>query len=302
MLKKIALFTTLAGTLLAGTLQGETLRYAGSDFLAGQTETALKEELAKIDPKKTLSGELHGSKIALEKLREGKVDFALLMVQDPNSIPELKNKTWRANALAYQVVYVVVPRANPTEELSLFQLRGIFSNFSEMPLKTWDEITPKIPGSPKIQGIISAPNDSASTVAFQSLVFPRATYSSEVRKTADDDGAIRALMNTAGGIALVSAPPKSQPSLKMLAVSSANKKGETQTAYQPILSNIYNRDYPLTMQFFIVYPQKNREKLIPVIKTILSDAFAKSLEKATFTPIPKNIREMLKKNIDENKK
>lgn len=302
MLKKLTSFTVLAGTLLASSLQAATLHYAGSDFLAGKAEDALKACVTKISPNTTLTGDLFGSKIALEQLREGKIDFALLMLQDPMSVPELKDKTWRANALGYQVAYLVVPRSNPTEELSLFQLRGIFANFSEAPLKTWNQISPKITGTPKIQPIVSAPNDSASSVAVQSLVFPRADYHPDVRKTANDDNTVRALMNTANGIAIVSAPPQNQPSLKTLAVSPANQKGETGTAYQPIASNIYNRDYPLAIQFFVVYPQKNREKILPVLQTILSDEFAKSLEKATLTPLPKNIREMLKKNIDEKGK
>ena len=52
----------------------------------------------------------------------------------------------------------------------------------------------------------------------------------------------------------------------------------------------------------LVYPAEKREKIIPVIRTILSEPFAKSLEKTTLMPLPKNIREMLKKNIDESKK
>lgn len=302
MLKKIILSAVSAGTLFAGTLFAEELKYAGSDFLSGKTEAALKQGLAQIAPKTTLSGELIGSKIALEKLRKNEIDFALLMIQDPDAIPELKEKKWRANTVAYQVSYLVVPLSNPAEEISIFQLRGIFADFAETPLKTWNQVSAAVTGTPKIQCIVSAPEESAAVVAFQSLVFPRAGYNPEVRKTADNEDAIRALLNTTNGIALVSAPPKGQPSLKMLAVSPANKKDQTATAYQPLRENIYNRDYPLAVQFFLVYPQENRSKILPVLKTVLSDAFAKSLEEATLTPIPKNIRELLKKNIDETQK
>lgn len=295
MLKKIILSVFTAGTLFAGTLFAEELKYAGSDFLSGKTENALKAGIEKIAPGTTLSGELLGSKIALEKLRQNEIDFALLMIQNPDTIPELKEKKWRANTVAYQVSYLVVPLSNPTEELSIFQLRGMFANFAEIPVKTWNQVSGAVTGTPKVQCIVSDPEESAAAVAFQSLVFPRAGYNPEIRKTANNEDAVRALLNTTNGIALVSAPPKGQPSLKTLAVSPADKKGQNATAYQPLPENIYNRDYPLAVQFFLVYPKENRSKILPVLKTILSDPFARSLEEATLTPIPKNIRTMLKK-------
>lgn len=302
MLKKITLIAAFAGTLFAGTLHAETLKYAGSDFLVGTAETVLKKELEKSDAKIELEGELLGSKVALDQLRRGEIDFAMVMVADTDAIPEFKDKTWRANAIGYQVSYLVVPQSNPVEELSLFQLRGIFANFSESPLESWNEVSDKVTGTPKIQTILSTANDNAGGVTFQSLVFPRAGFNKNIRKIKTDDDAIRAVLNTNNAIALTASPPLGQPSLKTLAISPANKKGEKGTAYSPVPANIYNRDYPLSVQFLLVYPAKKREKLVPVLQTVLSEPFAKALEKAALMPIPKNIREMLKKNIDESKK
>lgn len=301
MLKKITLIAALAGAFFSGTLHAEALKYAGSDFLAGSAETVLKEELKK-SAALQLQGELLGSKVALEQLRKGEIDFAMIMLADADSIPEFKDKTWRANALGYQVCYLVVPQSNPVEELSIFQLRGIFANFSESPLNTWNEISDKVTGSPKIHRVVSTENDNAGGVIFQSLVFPRAGFNKDLRKTATDEDAIRAVLNTSNAIALTASPPVGQPTLKTLAISPANKKDETNTAYSPTPANIYNRDYPLSVQFMLVYPTGKREKMIPVIKTILSDPFAKALEKTALTPLPKNIRDMLKKNIDDPKK
>lgn len=302
MFKKITLITAAAGLFLAGSLHAATLKYAGSDFLAGNAESVFKEELQKIDERLVLKGELLGTKVALEQLRKGEIDFAMIMTADRNAIPEFKDKTWRANALAYQVAYLVVPHSNPVEELSLFQLRGIFANFSENPLNSWNEISNKVTGTPRIQRIVSTENDNACGVIFQSLVFPRAGFNKDTRKTANDEDAIRAVLNTGNGIALTATPPTGQTSLKTLSISPANKKGETGTAYSPIPANIYNQDYPLSVQFLLVYPSENREKLLPVIRTVLSDPFAKALEKAALMPIPKNIRNSLKKNIDEMQK
>lgn len=302
MLKKITLLTALAGTLFAGTLHAETLKYAGSDFLAGTAETVLREELKKSATPTTIEGELLGSKVALDQLRKGEIDFAIVMLADSNSIPEFKDKTWRANAIGYQVSYLIVPQSNPVEELSLFQLRGIFANFSEEPLNSWNEISDKVTGTPKIQRILSTENDNAGGVTFQSLVFPRAGFNKDIRKTDSDEDAVRAVLNTGNAIALTASPPIGQPSLKTLAISPANKKGEKSTAYSPVPANIYNHDYPLSVQFLLVYPAEKREKIVPVIRTILSEPFAKALEKAALMPIPKNIREMLKKNIDAPEK
>lgn len=302
MVKKLTFIAALAGTFFTGTLGAETLKYAGSDFLAGNAENVLKEELKQSDSAIELEGELLGSKVALEQLRKGEIDFAMIMLSDPESIPEFKNKTWRANALGYQVCYLIVPQSNPVEELSIFQLRGIFANFSEVPLNSWNEISDKITGTPKIHRIISTGNDNAGSVIFQSLVFPRAGFNKDLRKTASDEDAVRAVLNTGNAVALTATPPIGQPSLKTLAISPANKKDEKSTAYSPIPANIYNHDYPLSVQFMLIYPAEKRESMVPVIKTILSDPFAKALEKAALTPIPKNIREMLKKSIDVSKK
>lgn len=302
MFKKITLITTLAGILFAGTLPAETLKYAGSDFLAGSAEKVFREELEKNVPGLKLQGELLGSKVALEQLRKGEIDFAMIMLADPEAVPELKNKTWRANALAYQVAYLIAPQSNPVEELSIFQLRGIFANFSEAPLNNWNEVSNAVTGASKIQRIVSMANDNACGVTFQSLVFPRAGFNKDLRKTQNDEDAIRAVLNTSNAIALTASPPKNQPSLKLLSISPANKKDEKATAYKPIAANIYNRDYPLSVQFLLVYPAEKREKIIPAIRVILSEPFAKSLENASLMPIPKNIRESLKKNIDEPEK
>lgn len=295
MLKKITFLTSVAGMLFTGLLSADPIKYAGSDFLAGNTETVFKNELKKNDPALRIEGELLGSKIALEQLRKGEIDFAMIMQSDAKSLPEIQSKAWKATALAYQVAYLVVPQSNPVEELSVFSLRGIFANFSESPLNSWNEISDKITGSSKIQRIVSQENESAGSVIFQSLVFPRAGYNKDLRKVATDEDAIRAVLNTSNAIAITSSPPKGQPSLKVLSVSPANKKGETGTAYSPVPANIYNRDYPLSVQFLLVYPAEKRKTLIPVIRTALSESFSKALEEASLMPIPKNIREAMKK-------
>ena len=141
MKKRIRQTTTLAlalaGTLFAGALRAETLRYAGSDFLAGKTEAELAAEVRKNAPGTELRGELIGSMTALDELRAGKIDFALLLLKNPAEIPEIKSGKWRARTVAYHVSYIVAPQSNPVEELSLFQLRGIFADFAEKPLASW---------------------------------------------------------------------------------------------------------------------------------------------------------------------
>lgn len=306
MKKRIRQTTTLAlalaGTLFAGALRAETLRYAGSDFLAGKTEAELAAEVRKNAPGTEIRGELIGSMTALDELRAGKIDFALLLLKNPDEIPEIKSGKWRARTVAYHVSYIVAPQSNPVEELSLFQLRGIFADFAEKPLASWSEVPGAGAFSAKIDRVVSTQNDNFALATFQSLVFPRTRFNAALRKTKTDEDALRAVSNSGGAIALVSAPPTGRPDLKTLAVSPADAAGKSATAYRPIPSNIYNRDYPLSIQFFVVYPAENAEKVAPVLETAFSDAFAESLEKSSLMPVPKNIRKMFKKNVDGNGK
>ncbi len=274
------------------------IRFVGSDFFAGNLEKFLKE-FAENEGEIEVESELLGSGLALKKLRANAADFAIVMSKnDPKiAFPEVAAGTWRAVPIAYQVLYVAVPKSNSIEEISFYELRGIFARYAEEHLTAWKN------KSAKIFPILGSRTDSAANAFFQALVFPKSPFLSGIRTAGSDGNALLEATSSHEAIAVVSSPVTAKfPSMKTLAVSEANSEAEKKTAYSPSAANIYNRDYPLSVSFYIVYPSENREKIVPVLTAIFSNEFAEKIDAENLISVPENIRGYIKKSVDALKK
>ncbi len=289
--------TALAAEAAAGNNAAATttIKYAGSDFLSGDIENALKENVAKAANAPALEGEMIGSKSAVTQLRAGECDFVLVMEKgDPKSLfAELAEGKWRAIPIAYLVSYVAVPRSNGVNEVSFYELRGIFARYAENHITKWENT------GVKIYPILGSRTDSTANSFFQAIVFPQSPFLAQIRNTENDEGALQEASSSHEAIVVVSAPIASKfPTLKTLSVSEAQSPDEKKTAYSPTPANIYNRDYPLSVPFYVVYPVEKRAKIIPVLRAVFSNEFASTLQAQNLVPVPENIRENLKKSID----
>lgn len=294
-------FGAFAALLFAGAaaVPAEPLRYAGSDFLAGAPEKAFAAGLEKIAGEKP-EAELRGSIAGEAALRAGKADFAALMLPgNGENVPEIRDGTWKAVPLAYQVAYVVVAAANPANEITFDQLASVFGNFAQKTAEKWEDLG--------VEGFSSAlqpcVGDSSRTNVvsyFQRKALPRYALRASVRELVSDDAVYKEIVNNLGTIAVVgSAVPAGIP-VKALAVADTRDDANA-TPYSPSFANVYNRDYPLAVPLCIVYPAKNRLQLKAALSFLYSQEMADALAGAGFLPLERRVREQFQKGIDNIK-
>lgn len=277
----------------------EPLRYSGSDFLSKGPEDALNAAIEKQFGEKPVS-KLRGSIAGEKELRNGEADFAILFLPTGGkNLPEVQKNEWRVIPLGYQVAYVAVAAANPLSEISFKQLSSVFGALDANPAKSWADVG----ASGFNSSLIPCIGDPARTNAvsfFQHRVLPKSSLVNSAREFLTDAAAFKEIVNNPGAIAIVGSPAPADAPVKMLAVSSA-QENEQSAAYAPIFTNIYNRDYPLSIPLYVVYPAKNRLTLKPVLTYLYSQEMADSLEEVGFLPLDPNLRKQFQKGIDNIK-
>lgn len=297
-LKKTLLTSAL---LLSGVALGfaAPLRYSGSDFLADAPEKALNAAIEKHLGEKPIS-KLRGSISGEKELRNGEADFALLFLPSGGkNLPEVKQNEWRVIPLGYQVAYVAVAAANPLTEISFKQLSSVFGALDANPAKNWDDVGADGFNSALIP-CVGDPSRTNAVSFFQHLVLPKSSLGNSVRSFLTDADAFKEIVNNPGAIAIVGSPLPPEAPLKLLSVSSAQDNTPS-AAYSPIFTNIYNRDYPLSIPLYIVYPVKNRLLLKPILSYLYSQEMAEKLSESGFLPLDYNLRKQFQKGIDNIK-
>lgn len=288
----------VAAAVFAGTLIAVSapLRYSGSDFLTGTPEKTLNAAIVSItgeEPQSRLRGSISGEK----ELRLGEADFAMLIMPGAGkNHPLVKKGEWRVVPLAYQVAYVVVASANPSDSISFESLASVFGSFAKKTAEKWEDIG--VPGySSALLPYVGDISRTDAVTFFQNKVLPKYNLRPGVRTMATDDLVFKEIVNNPGAIAIVGSPVPAGIPVKTLAVANTHDNADA-TPYSPSFTNIYNGDYPLTIPLFVVYPAKKRLELKPVLSFLYSDAMAKSLSDSGFLPLEANVREQFQKGID----
>ncbi|MCR5183545.1 MAG: substrate-binding domain-containing protein [Opitutales bacterium] len=275
----------------------------GSDFWAGAIETAFAEQVWDACPRYNLKSELRGSRWAMNQLRSGKCDFVIALLPDKKTVPEIVSGAWKAIPVAYQTAVVVVAKSNTLDQISFYQLNGIFSRYPKERIDRWNQLASDFDGLTQIRRLINLEQGSSTAAFFQSKIsVNNLPLVSEVEKYYGNDATLREV--NYHSIAIV--PSFNQlkyPGLKTLAVSAAMSKDEPATAYAPSLGNIAHGDYPLAVPFYFVYPADKRETILPILSVAVSDKFSKVVESHGYAVPPKNqrlaIQNQIQKYFDE---
>lgn len=295
----------LAGTL---TLFSEPIRYCGSDFLSGDTETVLNANIESetgTAPESSLLGSISG----IESLREGKADFALLILTERGrELPEVRDGKWKAFPLGFQAAYVAVASSNPANSIKFSQLASIFGNYAKNQISSWEEAG--VPGfGSAMTPCVGSQSATDAVSFFQKKVIPNFALRPTVHTYVNDEAVYREFLNSPGMIAIVGSPVPAGVPVKFLAVADdedmmgtgANARGRTATAYSPSFDNIYNADYPLTIPLCVVYPAEKRAAIKPALAFLYSQQMGELLSAAGFVPLDRHRREQFQKGIDNIK-
>jgi phosphate transport system substrate-binding protein len=258
------------------------VRLSGSDLL----RPALVKTLSGValGPDRVLRLELDGSRQAMEAMRAGRADIAVVAFAPDEVLPEGE---FRLIPLAYQVVTFAVNDANPVRQASYAQLGGIWGEKEPLRFRQWGDLgaTGVWALKPISLNMVDAPESLAGDVfrytvltnpSFSTTVFKLPTVDELRLKVLIDDNCIGmfpgVLHDTAGlHVLLVSRDAKDVP-------------------FGPTPENIHSGDYPIRLPFYIAFDASRAQRLGAVLEALLGDEVAAALDGAGFVAVPANAR------------
>lgn len=273
-----------AGVLVVGlSAQGLTaadVRLTISDLVADAVLPVLREaaqaEGISLDMRSL------GSLPAITEMRNEEIDLAVLA--HPLSAGEL-DSSLVVVPLAYELVFVVAHSRNPINDLNLRQLAGIFGSGEELNLTQWIElgvtdlagrsINPAVLSDPSSMTMELFRNSSLAGRQFRSTVnmLPHNTFEPFL----------------AGDPSTIGLSSRAPGDSRLKVVSVAQRQGAP--AFRPNAENAFFEDYPLRLPFVIVFPERARDRVMPIVSILLDDAVAAALESIHKVALPDGARQ-----------
>lgn len=225
-----------------------------------------------------------GSRPGLEQLKTGRADLALLTLP-PTDEPEAA--VFASIRLAWHRVVVIVPAAIPLERVTFSELVAIFGAGVPVSHNRWSDLglTGEWAGSP-ITPLAPAARIWLTSESFRHAVLGHGALKSQVGRYDSAADLLRRLAGDSRAIALAPSLPPGATGLRLLPV--ALRSGDP--AFSPTPENLHSGDYPLRLPLSIVFRREATAKLLPVLRWLLSDAAAATLERAELVPVPASLR------------
>jgi len=268
--------------ILIPSAHAQEIRIAASDLLANFIEMPLQEYAS--DREVDINIDSIGSLPALDQLRANEIDLAVIAVPENEEVPR---EDFSVYPFAYDVAIVVVNENNPINEISLSQLGGIFGNEEEFNYNSWGDLGLSGWSNRNIKPLSGTAEDSIGLELFKYSVFKRGSMKSGVAMVNASE--IERLLNAdAASIGILSRAPTNQ-GLKVLMVSPDSDS----PAFGPTSENVHFGDYPIRLSFYIVYKQRDEDRLEPVIGQLFGDKVASELENSNLVALPETVRRKL---------
>ena len=282
------IFLLLPLSLIAN-VQAEEVRLAVSDLLADYILAPLKVYGTENDT--TFVVDSIGSLPALDRLRSGEIDLAIVAVPEGDELPR---DEFNIYPFAYDVAVIVVNDSNPIDEISVARLGGIFGSNEELNLNTWGELGLSGWGSRNIKALAGTNDKSIALELFKHSIFKGGGLKPNVSIVKDTE--IEDLIGSdVASIAILSRMPENS-NIKVLMVSSG---GDTYApAVGPTDDNVHYGDYPIRLPFYILYNARDDVKVRSTIRELLNDEVATSLRANDFIALPDTLRRKFLIDLD----
>lgn len=274
-------------TLFVYSLQAQEIRIAASDLLSEFIKAPLKAYAEEYDLNLVI--ESIGSLPALDKLRSNEIDLAILAVPEENPLPRAEFKIF---PFAYAASVIVVNQANPTQDISIDQLGGIFGSREELRVNTWGDLGFSGLSGRNINPLVISSEYSISQELFKNKVLEGSFLNPSVVACSESEIDYLISLNVAS-IAVTSRISNSM-SLKTLMLS----KDSDSPAFGPTPNNIHYGDYSLRLPFYITFNQRDETKLKSLIRELFGDELASCLTDNGLFSLPENIRRRLIMDLD----
>lgn len=271
--------------------QADEIRIAASDLLADYITEPLNAHAEEHDI--SFKIDKIGSLPALDRLRSDEIDLAIIAVPEGNEVPD---QEFRVYPFAYDVAVVIVNESNPIDEVSLSQLGGVFGTNEELSFNTWGDMGLSGWGGRNIKPLSGTGEDSIALELFKYSVFKGGSMKPGVAMVKDSE-VVDLVSDDAASIAILSQIPNGEgQGVKVLMVSS--NEDFNSTAFGPSDDNVHYGDYPIRLSFYIVYNQRDEEKLREVVRVLWDDEVAASLRENHLLSLPDTVRRKLLIDLD----
>ncbi|MDX2111412.1 MAG: substrate-binding domain-containing protein [Verrucomicrobiota bacterium] len=226
-----------------------------------------------------------GTTSSRKALQEGKASIAIIALPEGAKLPEGYSQL----PFAAQVVQVVVNSENPITEIRVEQLAAIFGIAGQKNFKQWSDMGLSGQWGSRSINLYAVRNDrSLALEIFKSSVLREFPVKPAVVYRADPKAVMTRIADDVSAIGLLPAMPLAGR-VKSLAISTAVGE-EFAPAYAPSAESVDFGDYPLTLNFVIVYNKADVKALKPILQFLLTDGVAEALEKADFLASPRKTR------------
>ena len=221
------------------------IKMAGSTTLAPMA-TVWAEAYAKIAPGVSISVSAGGSGGGITELTEGRIDICNssrpMKDEEKKKIKDKHGKDAVEIAVAYDALAVFVAKSNPINEISIEQLKEIYSEGST--IKTWDQVAPG--GLTTELTVLGRESNSGTGEYFSEAVLGKGGKSrAKISEMNSSQAVIDTLKTTVNGIAYDGIAFKTDD---VKALSLSKKKGEP--AVVPSPDDARSGKYPLARKLF----------------------------------------------------
>jgi len=261
----------------------QTLTLSGTDFFKGDIAKSMEAAGASHGLKATWSGSFQ----ALQALRSGKVDLAVLTSPSPEELPDVPGM--RRMPIAYRLCRVVVAKDNPVNSISYKQLRAIYGSRASQRLENWKDVLGTNTGTSgwanrAIEPMIPIAYTSFSREIFLHNALRDDRLHPSVKVFSNEKALQNAFAANSGAIAILSGLAVEEFS-KPIPVSKEDGQSFTATP-----ENLYFGDYPLYMPFSLYFPEIRTKELLPLIEAFYSQEVSQAIFQNGLAPVPDAFR------------
>ncbi len=261
------------------------VRIAGSDILGPVLEAKIAE-LAK--PNKIgFKCDFSGSVSAQKAVADGSADIAIAAV--PLGMETKAPKDALMLPLAFHASLVAVNEANPVNEISIPQLRGLYSENAVERLESWSQLGVKGMNPEKVVAVSTGFSDGLVVELFKYGALGGSSFGSWVDVMDKKRDIFETLRNNNSAMAVVG-KLRGERGIKVLAVS-VPKNGKNY-AFFPDADSFINSDYPLVLPFYVFLKRGAAANVREMARLLLGDETAAFLDASDlYYSVPKKTRE-----------
>ena len=224
-----------------------------------------------------------GSGVGIAALIKGTVDIAnASRNMKPSEIEQAKKNTGKEPKeviIGYDALAIYVHKDNPLNEITVEQLREIYSEGGK--IRKWSELGVKIPGATSDDIVLVSRQSSSGTYEFfREHILNNRDFRLGSRDMNGSKEVVELVSNTPTAIGY-SGMGYATPRVKMLKV--AQKEGEL--AFAPTVENVHNKKYPIARSLQIYTLGEPQGEIKKYIDWILSDEGQRTVQETGYIPL-----------------